>query len=266
MEIAKPQSPNTRKKILETALLAGQILCESNAESYRVEDTMTRILSASHASYAVAVSFSTSIYAILDDPSYEFGSYAGIKRIRFRANNMNRIAAVNNISRQIVNEDITIDEAFRELMVISQTPRQYDALTNLVGNVLMTTSFAIIFGGGMNEAIFSFFGGIWIGLAIYLSRRLKLNLGLEMFVEAFLITIFIYGLYGTFHLNIKAGIALIACLMPLVPGTALTNAVRDIFREDYIAGSSRFLEAFFTAVMIAVGVIVGSAMIGGLKL
>ena len=36
------------KKLMDTAMLAGQIMLECNAESYRVEETMNYILSTSH--------------------------------------------------------------------------------------------------------------------------------------------------------------------------------------------------------------------------
>jgi len=52
--------------------------------------------------------------------------------------------------------------------------------------------------------------------------------------------------------------------MPMVPGTAITNSLRDIFHEDYIAGVSRATEAFLNALMIALGAALGLALIGGL--
>ena len=36
----------------------------------------------------------------------------------------------------------------------------------------------------------------------------------------------------------------IGSIMPLVPGVAITNAVRDTLQGDYISGCARILEAF----------------------
>ena len=61
----------------------------------------------------------------------------------------------------------------------------------------------------------------------------------------------------------------IGSIMPLVPGVAITNAVRDTLQGDYISGCARILEAFLKAAAIALGVgvafaIFGNGMTGGI--
>jgi uncharacterized membrane protein YjjP (DUF1212 family) len=55
-------------------------------------------------------------------------------------------------------------------------------------------------------------------------------------------------------LTISMDILIIACIMPLVPGTALTNGVRDIFRGDYTSGFAKLLESIMIAIFIALGI------------
>ncbi|HAM63404.1 MAG TPA: hypothetical protein DCP62_07115 [Erysipelotrichaceae bacterium] len=43
-------------------------------------------------------------------------------------------------------------------------------------------------------------------------------------------------------------------MMPLVPGTAITTAIRDTLNGDYMSGGSRALESVVIAVSIALGV------------
>ena len=50
--------------------------------------------------------------------------------------------------------------------------------------------------------------------------------------------------------------------MPLVPGVAITNAVRDTLLGDYISGAARILEAFLIAAAVALGVGTGMALMG----
>ena len=52
---------------------------------------------------------------------------------------------------------------------------------------------------------------------------------------------------------------IISCIMPLVPGVAITNAIRDTLRGDYISGGARALEAFVTAAAVAIGAGAGMA-------
>ena len=51
-----------------------------------------------------------------------------------------------------------------------------------------------------------------------------------------------------------------ACLMPLLPGLAMTNAVQDTMRGDMVSGISSATNAVLTASMIAGGALIGTAV------
>lgn len=249
-----------QKKILEVALLAGQIMCESNAESYRVEDTMNRILTYSKAAYAVAVSFSTSIYAVLDDPTYATGSYVGIKRITRRSNNLNKISQVNTVSRQLLSGQLSVEEALSALERIRANKPQYNEFWRSVGVVGLAVSFSVIFQGTRADVVGAFLDGLLLALVMHFLDRYLLNEPLQNVVQSTCVTIGAYVLALTLLPQANPNAIIIASLMPMVPGTAITNSLRDIFREDYLAGGARMMEAFFCAVMIAIGSVVGLAI------
>lgn len=46
-------------------------------------------------------------------------------------------------------------------------------------------------------------------------------------------------------------------IMPLLPGVALTNAIRDTLQGDFLSGGARTIEAFISATATAAGVGVG---------
>jgi uncharacterized membrane protein YjjP (DUF1212 family) len=78
-----------------------------------------------------------------------------------------------------------------------------------------------------------------------------------------IITLIFHFLYSDF--NIAAIIS--GSIMPLAPGVAITNAIRDFIYGDYLAGVSRAIEAIIIAIGIAfgVGIILNlSQFIGGL--
>ncbi|OYW71452.1 MAG: hypothetical protein B7Z25_03080 [Aerococcus viridans] len=252
------------KKILETALLAGQIMTESNAESYRVEDTMNRILTTSNAAYAVAISLSTGLYMTLDDPSFEGSGFTGIKRITRRSNNLNKITQVNHISRELTSGNISIDEAYERLQVIRFQKPQYSKLQVSIGVVGLAVAFSFLFGGGINELIISSVNGLILALLYRLMDKYYISEGFSNIIQALVVTVTAYLMQAYVLSNTDINIVIISTLMPMVPGTALTNSLRDIFHEDYIAGVSRATEAFLNALMIALGAALGLALIGGL--
>ena len=60
------------------------------------------------------------------------------------------------------------------------------------------------------------------------------------------------------HLNYM----IIGSIMPLIPGVAFTNAIRDMADEDYISGSVRMLDALLCFLCIAIGVGIGITILG----
>ena len=81
----------------------------------------------------------------------------------------------------------------------------------------------------------------------------KLTFFINNFVGAILATGFSYiviqiGLGQSFDKII------IGSIMGLVPGVAITNAIRDTMSGDYLSGLSRGMEAVFSAIAIALGV------------
>ena len=61
-------------------------------------------------------------------------------------------------------------------------------------------------------------------------------------------------------------IMIISSIMLLVPGLAITNAIRDTVAGDYVSGVARALEAVIVAVAIAAGIgfVLSIGMKGGM--
>ena len=53
---------------------------------------------------------------------------------------------------------------------------------------------------------------------------------------------------------------IVGAMMPLVPGLAMTSAIRDVLQGDYISAGSRALEAIMIAASVALGVGAGIAL------
>ena len=112
--------------------------------------------------------------------------------------------------------------------------------------------FAPLWGGGIEEIAGSAAVGCVLALLMTVGKRLRAEGFFLNSVCAAGITaasILIHFIYP----GIKTDTLIISGLMPLVPGMAVTNAVRDTLRHDYISGGARVLEAFVTAAAIALG-------------
>ena len=56
---------------------------------------------------------------------------------------------------------------------------------------------------------------------------------------------------------------IIGNIMSLIPGIGLTNALRDLFTGDSIAGLLRSIEAILIALAIAAGYFLSALLMGG---
>lgn len=245
---------------METAILAGTIMMESNAETYRVEDTMNRILRVSALQTTEAFAITTGLFATLDGPEIE--AITIIKRITHRDTNLNKIAKVNKISRKLVGGECSVTEAYEALQEAQET--EYQFYHSDLAIVAMATSFSLLLGGGLEEAVVS----VLTGSMVMLARKIEQKAGMDPFMKNLLSSVIaaaaasLVSQYGTWLFDVN--VVIIATIMPMVPGTAITNAIRDTFQGDYMSGGAKALEALMIAFSIALGVALGILVTGGI--
>ena len=113
-------------KVIDVVLIAGRILLEAGAETYRVEDTMNRIAHSYglHDTYSFVTS--TAIIFSLNDRTS-----TRLIRIRERTTDLEKIALTNSLSRKISSNQLTIDEAKSELIHLRSASLQYLSLIHI---------------------------------------------------------------------------------------------------------------------------------------
>ncbi|MDF2484117.1 MAG: hypothetical protein K0R46_285 [Herbinix sp.] len=241
------------KALFKTAMLAGEIMAQSGAETYRVEDTMIRILKTSNLASVEIYATTTGIVATLSDPSIE--PITGVKRIINRSNNLSRINDVNQISRNICEGIISVEEACVKLEEI-RNHKAYSNMVLAIATVVSMGGFVGIFGGTWLDCILAGVNGLFI---VIIGRLVDNRIGsafiidmLKCFVLAFITMIFAKYITG-----INRNLIIIGSIMPFVPGIPITNAIRDTLQGDYNSGTARAVEAFVISLGIAVGVGLG---------
>ena len=104
---------NKNQEILSLAVLAGEILIKNGGEIFRVEDTMMRIIeSYGITDYNVYV-LSNGIFATIDEQGSH--PYSLVRHVAFSNVNLERIAAVNQLSREICEFHYPPGEAIQKM-------------------------------------------------------------------------------------------------------------------------------------------------------
>ena len=245
------------KLIMDTAVLAGEIMLSSGAETYRVEDTMCHILRTSKCEKIEAFALMTGIVTTIDD-SCLGQPMTVVKTINERVTNLNNVIKVNEISRAYCGGRITLEEAYEKLNHIQE--KQYNAIVLSIATALIGTGFAMMLGGRMQDVVVATAAGLCLACCMMITKRIRMNGIISDIFSCMIMTLFTMSMRGFVIPSMNMDIVIVSAIMPIVPGVAITNAIRDTLQGDYLSGCARILEAFLKAASIALGVGIGIAV------
>lgn len=241
-----------QKKVLILALKAGELMMKSGAESYRVEDTVTRICKACKIPYAEVFATPTGIFLSLDEGSEDSDMYTLIKRINSSGIDLEKISRINHFSREFTSTDVSVESGLAILKEI-EASKPFPLFIRILGAAFVSSFFALIFQGNIKDFFCAFIVGACSYMFSLLLDRLEMNLFIRGFcscaVAALLALAFISVGFGSHFSSV-----IIGSIMIFLPGVALTNGVRDTLAGDMLSGASKGLEALVIAVSLASGV------------
>lgn len=246
--------------LVDTAVLAGEIMLESGAETYRVEDTISHFLKKGNLKHAQVFVITTGIIATLSDPTID--AITVVRRINRRSTNLNKIYCVNEVSRKFYNDELGLEESFHKLKAIREVC-QYNQFIKNVGIVFTTAFFTLLLGGSYQDSVMSALVGVILAAGLYFGGKIGFQGFLLDGINSAIIVISTLLLVNLIPLELNVDLIIIGAIMPMVPGVAITNAIRDTLQGDYVSGGARVMEACMEAAAIAVGACVGMAMFRG---
>ncbi len=232
------------KEYLVFAVEVGEALLSNGAEVYRVQDTILHILEGLNISESNIYVISNGIFASINNDE----DISIIRNVPLKQVNLSKIAKLNALSRHISEHKISIEEAKEELENIKNEPT-YSFKTLLIACGLGCAGFTYIFGGEPLDSLIGFFIGMILEVFLLKSESSKF---IKNVLGASLVTLL--SLLINIVIPIHIHQVTVGCIMPLVPGIALTTSVRDLFHGDYLSGTIHLLDALLTALCIGVGV------------
>ncbi|MFZ3591070.1 threonine/serine exporter family protein [Bacillus sp. DJP31] len=235
-------------EIIELCLLAGKVMLQNGAETYRVEDTMTRIA----ASFGIHQSHS---YVTPTGIIFSIDGMEPTKFVRIleRTIDLYKVTKVNSISRGISSGEISLAEAIKRLKEVEAGGFAFPIWIQILAASIASGCFLIMFQGDWTDFIPACLaGGGGFSCFLFFNRLIEIKFFAE-FSAALVIGIiaFVLVLIGIGHELDKI---IIGSVMPLVPGLLITNAVRDLMAGHLVSGISKGAEAFLTAFAIGAGI------------
>ncbi len=243
----KGMNPN---ELGELCLLAGKIMLESGAETYRVQDTMVRIAGSLGANYTNSYVTPTGIVFSLSG-----ADQTKLAQISKRSTDLYKVIIVNSISRKISTGEISAEEAFSTLRKIEKENLKYPKYVKILAASIVSGFSLVLFNGEWHDFFSAFFaGGAGFLCVSYIHRLVDIKFFTE-FLAALIValTSYLFNYIGFGH---DLPNIIVASIMPLVPGLLITIAVRDLMAGHLVSGLAKGAEATLTAFAIGAGVAV----------
>lgn len=248
MGVEKLHINNHEEQVKDVVMLAARILLEAGAEGTRTEETMNYI--SSHYGFVKNNSFVTNtvINFILHDQSYP-----RIYRIKERNTNLMKISEVNNVSRKLVRDELTLEEAYDLLEQIYIKTKDHPIWFKTIAGAMIALSFLYLQDGLKVDIFTTLLAG---ALGICVTELVKKQLTTQ-FIPEFFGGLIIAVAVVTGHYYIPGGdlpTMLISSVMPIVPGVLITNAIQDLFGGHMMMFTTKSSEALVTSFAIGAGV------------
>ena len=257
MDTGRNETEQEEKEILELALTAGRTLLENGAEIFRVEETIERICRHYGVLSENEFVLSNGIFITAGDETEK--SYAKVLHIPVSGTHLDKVAAINQLSREIEKGAYTVSEAMVELEKIGCLPGKRKWVQILASGV-GSAAFCCLFGGNIRDTFSAFFTGVLLYAYVLNISSRHMSKIVGNISGGALVTLLcgmLYVMGAGSHLNFM----IIGSIMPLIPGVAFTNAIREMADGDYISGSVRMLDALLVFLCIAIGVGLGVSLL-----
>lgn len=238
------------QKVLDLVMLAGEILLHNGAEIFRVQETMEHIARAYQINGLQVFTLSNGIFVTIHEDGFERSTE--VKHIPLAFLHIGRITAVNQLSREITLGKYTIDEAFEQLHQIKELPAFPKPLQTMAASI-GSACFCYMYGGSISDSLVAAVAGIILYLFRLLKGSQKISKVLKTILESMIVSCVTMILFSLSFGNSVDKI-IIGSIIPLLPGVALTTAIRDYFNGDYLSGTIHLTDAILIAFCIAIGV------------
>lgn len=238
----------TEHEILNISVRAGEVLLNSTAETYRVEETCRIICKKEGLANAEAFVLPTVIILT----SNTKGEQTKIKKTRDRQINITNMCKINAFSRNLEKDDRSYKDIMHYLKSIPQNKPYPDWLYFLMCGAV-SGGFAALAGATAYDFFWAFVCGLLSGIAAVLIKNLPAKVFLKSFLAG-IITGAIAVTASNFSDKIFFEPIIVGGMKPFFPGISILLSLRDYLAGNISSGTSRLAESMLVGGSLAVGV------------
>lgn len=249
---------NNKGIILHELLDLGEAMLENGAEVLRVEDTLGRLGTAYGAvrTNAFVITSSIVVTMVFDDDQEITQTRRIIDSV---GTDFKKLEELNELSRKCCENPLPVEELSCEIK--KRLSNTSNPIKFHIGSVLAAGSLAVFFGGNLLDGLLASGFAFLIclmqrRLSPYCSNKSVFNLLCSFFTGISICPV------ARLSTLVHADKIMIGDIMLLIPGIALTNAIRDVLVGAPISGLLRLTESLLWACSLACGFMFAVWLIG----
>lgn len=180
-----------------------------------------------------------------------------ISRVRPGNVDLERMSELDLLGDQIINKELDIDQAFKELERIKNSENLYPKFIEILAYGMVSGAASVFFGAGLIEIFIASLLGLIVGITWSLCSSNNQSHQIFEFLAGLIVSIIACAIYSRYE-NFSVQIVTLASLIVLVPGLTLTIAMTELATENLAAGTARLMQAILTFFKIGFGVAMGT--------
>ncbi|QDH71013.1 threonine/serine exporter family protein [Marilutibacter alkalisoli] len=170
-------------------------------------------------------------------------------------NDLARLGETDRIAEAVLAGQMGLAEAHVAMAVLDEPPGTRARLLQILGYGMCAAAVAGLLRLPWLEIALAGANGLLIGCLVQLADlRPRLKEGVD--VIAALVATAVTVLVASFFIPLNQNTVIIASLIVLLPGMALTNAINELSSQHLVAGSARFAGAVTTILKLGIGTVV----------
>jgi uncharacterized membrane protein YjjP (DUF1212 family) len=166
---------------------------------------------------------------------------------------LERLALIDRIFNDVLARELTLAQARRLLDRIEDKPPAYPTGLRVFATAGTAGAAAVFFRGGWFEIAIAAFGGLLLATMRELLAFKQRTALLSDFVGAFIAASVAWAASALLP-DIAREVVVLAVIIPLVPGMALTTGIAELVNKNLVSGAAKLMEALVTFLSIVFGI------------
>ena len=173
---------------------------------------------------------------------------------------LDQAAEVHDIAAQARRGTLDLTQGTRELEELPAKPPRFPPWLSIIGYGLASAGFALVFRLSLWGVAMAAVLGLFVGIMQAYTRTRPNLAPLVPPVAATLCSFAVFGFASLIDQEVQPLRVVVAPLITLIPGVALTRATQELASGHVVSGASRLIASIVQILVLVFGILVGSLL------